>query len=213
VQGEQQRGHRARGGGRLRSRDHPETSYQVIPLVAKTPSPPCSAAPCSSSSCVAWSRTRARGGVGCSNGPGGGKRASARPAAKGKDNSINEKWFPHRDRNVPLTVQYVPDVNVVRLFDVEDLVEIAFQRPGSQARRFGSCAYAASQRLGGGQCGCKPDRRGSMRGCVGSQRVFESAQANRGHSGAREVRTTDALEAENEKGCMRRCPRLWSNSR
>ena len=41
--------------------------------------------------------------------------------------------FLHPRRNVPLAVQYAPDLNVVRVLDIEHEMRVARQRPGTQA--------------------------------------------------------------------------------
>ena len=41
----------------------------------------------------------------------------------------------HPDGNVALAVEYAPDIDVVRSFDVEDEVGVGRQRPGAQARK------------------------------------------------------------------------------
>ena len=40
----------------------------------------------------------------------------------------------HPRRNIPLALQYAPDIDVVRMLDVEHEVRVARQRPGAQAR-------------------------------------------------------------------------------
>lgn len=41
----------------------------------------------------------------------------------------------HPSRNVPLPVQHTPDINMVVVFEVEDQMGKARQRPGPQARQ------------------------------------------------------------------------------
>ena len=59
--------------------------------------------------------------------------------------------FQHPRRNIPLAVQYAPDIDVVLVLDVENEVRIARQRPGAQAGKIefmgvarGACGGMAS---------------------------------------------------------------------
>ena len=44
-------------------------------------------------------------------------------------------WILHPGGNVALAMQYAPDIDMVRSFDVEDEVRVGRQHPGAQPRK------------------------------------------------------------------------------